>query len=70
MAKIARLAKKETSSSWWGWLSSSKEENKEATEDFALSSEEKEKLYNAIGYNKENNVPEYPENVIINQFFI
>lgn len=67
LIKIARIAKQEASSksSWWGWLSSSSSqtENKDNSDEFNLSSEEKEKLYNAIGYTENTSITEYPEKV-------
>ncbi|RNA03908.1 vacuolar sorting-associated 13A [Brachionus plicatilis] len=66
--EIARLAKQEASSksSWWGWLSSSSSQTdqKDKAEELTLSLEEKEKLYDAIGYSEESSFSEYPENFI------
>lgn len=66
---MARIAKETAEkSSWWGWMTSSsvpKDDKEKLSEAAELSTQEKAKLYDAIGYTgDETSYSEYPVQVI------
>ena len=64
MARIAEETAKKAGTGWWGWMTSSGDDKAKLSEAIDLSTQEKAKLYDAIGYSgNEMNYSEYPVEV-------